>query len=438
MKPICVYPLLFVSILLLPATGMAQLQVLTLPEAVQTAIQNNYDVVIARNEAGISKINNNWGATGLLPTAAINGNKTIATNSITQELANGTTIKRDGASVNNFNAGLAVSWRFFDGMRMFATKRRLEQLEKTGELAFRKMVNQTAFDVISAYLDIVRLKQQAKAVEEIIALYQERLRIAEYRFNIGTGNKPDVLQAKVDLNEQQSALLGIRNNISIGKTNLNALLARDPATVFETVDSFAQRAPLNFEQIRQQVLLQNPDILMAASSLAILMETKKEINAQRLPTATLNGNYNFIRNKSAAGFTLLNQTYGPSGSLGISIPLFSGLVVKQQLKAADLQIKNQQVMTDQLKNQLLSTLTTAYLSYENGNRLAELEQQNMAIVQENNSINLERYRLSAITAIEFRQGQVNYSDAFTRLINARYQASVAEAQLLLLAGTIAE
>ncbi len=429
------------TVLLIPALmghAAAQSPLLTLPEAVQIAIQNNYDVVIARNEASISKINNNWGAAGLLPAVSVNANKTIATNSITQELSNGTTIKRDGASVNNFNAGLAVSWRFFDGMRMFATKKRLEELEKTGELSFRKMLNQTAFEVIAAYLDLVRLKQQARATTEVIALYQERLKIAEYRFNIGTGNKPDVLQARVDLNEQQSALLSIENSISTGKTGLNALMARDPATPFETTDSFTLRSSLDFEQIRQQVLLQNPDILLAASALAIQMETKKEINAQRLPSATLNGNYNFVRNKSAAGFTLLNQTYGPSGSVGISIPLFSGLVVKQQLKAADLQIKNQQLATDQLRNQLMSALTAAFLNYNNGNRLAELEKENLAIVQENNAINLERYRLSSLTAVEFRQGQVNYSDAYTRLINARYQASLAEAQLLLLAGSIAQ
>lgn len=429
------FPVVFL-LLCLQANGQSQL--LTLPEAIQVAIQNNFEVVIARNDASISKINNNWGAAGLLPVAVANANKTLATNNITQELVNGTTIKREGASVNNFNAGLAVSWRFFDGMRMFATKRRLEELEKTGELSFRNRVNQTAFTVITSYLELIRLKQQATAVKEVIRLYEERLQIAEYRFQNGMGNKPDVLQAKVDLNEQQAMLMAAENEIRIGKTQLNALLARNPSIQFETTDTFPVRPSLNIDQLQQRMLQQHPEVLMAASQLAILMETKREINAQRLPAATLSGNYNFIRNRSAAGFTLLNQTFGPAGSLGISIPIFNGLVVKQQLKAADLQIRNQQVAADQLKNQLLSNLTAAYLSYNNAQRLVELENSNLAIVQENNTINLERFRLAAITAIEFRQGQVNYSAAYTRLINARFQASMSAAQLLLLAGSITE
>ena len=34
---------------------------------------------------------------------------------------------------------------------------------------------------------------------------EERLRLAKYKFDIGTGAKPDLLQAQIDLNAQKSA-----------------------------------------------------------------------------------------------------------------------------------------------------------------------------------------------------------------------------------------
>ena len=422
----------------LPFLGNAQSPLLTLKEAVQLALKNNFDVVIAKNETDIGKINNNWGNAGALPVIGATTNKTFATNNIEQELANGTTNKRNGASVNNFNAGLAVSWQFFDGMRMFATKKRLEELEKIGELNFTKMVNETVFNLITAYYNIVRLNQQAIAVKEVIGLYQERLKIAEIRFNIGSSAKPDLLQAKVDLNEQQTELLLIDNSISIGKTNLNNILARDPSTIFDIIDSFSISKPVDLIRIQQKIDRQNPDVLLIKSNLAILMQTKKEINADRLPSAFLNGNYNFIKNKSGGGFILLNQSFGPSGTLGIAVPIFQGGVVKQQLKIADINIKNQQIAIEQLRNRLQGTLINSYANYSNGLKLAGMERENLVIVKENNFINIERFKKSSITSVELRQGQINYSDAQTRLINAQYLAKIAEAEMLLLAGEIVE
>jgi outer membrane protein TolC len=427
---------IILQLVLLPFICMAQSPLLTLEEAVKIAIENNYGVVITKNQIEVGKLNNTWGNAGALPVISATGNKTLATNSIEQELQNGTSIKRSGASVNNMNAGLAVSWRFFDGMRMFATKKRLEELQKMGELSFRKMVNETTYNVIATYYLIVSLKQQTKATKDMIGLYEERLKIADARFSIGTGNKPDVLQAKVDLNEQQSSLLRIDNNINLNKTNLNTILARDPATKFETADSFELSAPVDFISLQQKIAQQNPDIMLAQSNLAVLIQSKKELYSLGLPSATLNTNYNFIRNKSAAGFTLLNQTYGPSASIGISIPIFNGGVAKQQLKVADINIKNQTIANEQLKNQLLSTFTNAYLNYTNGLKLAEMEQKNLLLIKENNFINIERFKKFSITSVELRQGQIYYTDVQTRLISAQYQAKIAESEMLLIAGEI--
>ncbi|HMO62750.1 MAG TPA: TolC family protein [Ferruginibacter sp.] len=425
-------------VLFFPSLLAAQAPILTLQQAIQEAMKNNFDVIITKNTAEISQINNKWANAGLMPTVSITANKLLGTNNIEQNLVNGTEIKTSGASVNNLNAGLAASWRFFDGMAMFATKKRLEEIEKTGMYTFTKTANETIYNVTTAYYDIVRLQQQVKAIKEVITLYEERLKIAEARFNIGSSPKTDMLQAKVDLNEQQTNLTTAENAISLGKVTLNNLLARDPATVFETADSFVLNRQVNYLLLQQKLEQQNPDVLIAKSNIAIMLQTKKELNAQRLPTATLNGNYNFVRNRNAAGFTLLNQTYGPSASVGIVIPIFIGGLVKQQLRAADLNIKNQELASSQVKNQVLSAFTNAYLNYNNGLKLAEMEKNNLELVKENNMINLERFKKLSITSVELRQGQINYTDAQYRLINAQYQSKIAEAEMLLLAGEIAD
>jgi outer membrane protein len=57
-------------------------------------------------------------------------------------------------------------------------------------------------------------------------------------------------------------------------------------------------------------------------------------------------------------------------------------------------------------------------------------------VRENLFIVRERYRLAATPYIELREAQRSLEEAFTRLINARYNMKLAETELLRLRGDL--
>ena len=182
---------------------------MSVDDAIRIAVEKNFDVEIVKNEQQIGAINNNWGTAGLWPNISLNSTLSIASNNLEQKFFDGREINRNGAILRNINAGFAVSWRIFDGMRMFASKRRLEELEKMGELSFRSQVNTTVFNVIASYYEIVSLNQQRKALQATIKFFEERKLIAESRFTIGTAPKTDFLQADFVLNQQKGSLLPI-------------------------------------------------------------------------------------------------------------------------------------------------------------------------------------------------------------------------------------
>ncbi|XVJ66059.1 MAG: TolC family protein [Lacibacter sp.] len=422
--------------LLINAWAFAQTGVLTVEEAVKLAIEKNFDVEIERNAQQIGIINNNWGTAGLWPNITINATTGLAKNNLEQQLANGTTIKRNGANLRNLNAGFAVSWRLFDGMRMFAAKKRLEELEKMGELSFRSMVNTTVFNIIGSYYQIVQLNQQRKALKETIKFFEERKQIAESRFTIGTAPKTDFLQAQVDLNQQRGNLMAVENNIRIAKANFNNLLGRKPETVFEVTDVISPDAAVSFTALQTKAVSDNYDLLMAQSNLSVLAQQKKEIMSQRMPAVTLNTNFNLSQNRNDAGFNLFTRNLGPNGNIGIAIPLFQGGAVKAQERVADVQIKNQQVVIDRLKNQVNTNLINAYFNFQNALNLVELEKTTLKLIEENNIIATERFRKLAITSLELRQVQLDYINGQTRYINALFQAKLAEAEMKMLAGSL--
>jgi len=429
--------LLFIQTLFFNARLFAQDSLLTPQDAVKYAIENNYSIIISKNNIEIGSINNNWANAGAVPVVSATANKVVGINNLQQKLSNGTVTQKNGNKTRNFNAGVAVNWQIFDGFKMFATKKRLEELERNGEYLFRKNLNETVYNVITSYYNIVTLEEQLKATQEQIVLYIDRYTLAQRRFEIGTGAKYEVLEAQVDLNEQQSNLLSLQNSIALAKSSLNNLIGKKPDTAYKVIDTIKVQSLPIFSDAQNKIENANPDILLANSNLAILMQSKKEVNAARLPSVSLNGFYNFVRSSNGAGFTLLNQTYGPSGSVGVSIPLFNGILVKKQLAITDIQIKNQDITIAQIKNDLQTSLTNAYINYNNSLKAIELEKNNLILATENIYIATERYKKLNITSVELRQIQISYNAVKNRLYNALFQAKVAEAGIALLTGDIA-
>lgn len=409
---------------------------LTIQEAIGLAIEHNFDVRFDRNQQEIAEINNNWAMAGALPQVSATASKSFGSNNLKQKLNNGTVTEKKGSTTEGLAAGIAVNWRVFDGFKMFATKNKLEELQRIGEYAFRKTLNETVYNVITQYYRIVTLNEQLDATHEQISLFEDRLNLSRIKYDIGTGAKYEMLEAEVDLNEQKSNLIQIQNSIKLAKSSLSALLGQNPDTAFHIADTILVMPLPPLGETLDKIELQNPDMQMANAGLNVLYQTKKEINAAILPSVTLNGFYNFNRSSNSAGFNLFNQTYGPSGNIGLSVPLFNGGVTRKQLQVADVNIRNQQISIQKMKNDLKEAVQSAYINYQSALSTIELETNNLKLASENIVIATERYKKLNITSVELRQIQLSYNSTQFRLFNALYQAKTAEAMIALLTGDI--
>lgn len=413
-------------------------ETLTLNEAVKLSLVKNFNLQVARNDEEIAQIQNNWGNAGRLPTVNAQAGYNASSNNLDQRLSNGTNIKRDAALFQSENVSVTGQWRIFNGFRVVAAKNRLEEEEKMASIGVRQQANLVVYDVITSYLNVLRLEAQLKATIESLSLFEERMKLAENRYNIGVAGKSDYLQAVTDYNQAKNLIIQTENNIAQGKVNINNLLSRDPMQAFSTSDSVAN---VNF-QGRESVLAAidtlNPALLIARSQLYVLAQQRREINAQRLPSLSISAGAALNNSNNAAGFTLRNTTYGPNAGVQLAIPIFQGNVVKQNLKVNQVLQKTQAVQIDIIKNDLMAALAVAYNNFNNAQRQYDLEVKNLEVVQENNLIAMERFRKASITSVELRQVQINLVESQVRLINARYAMKQAEADVLLIMGKLVE
>ncbi len=415
-------------------------QPLTLDQAIATSLANNYDILLSRNDSLLAANDYAYANYGFFPRINANAGYNLTNNDSKQVLADNSKRERNGIKSNNLSSSINLNWTLFDGLRMFATKKRLGQLVELGELQVKNQVITTVGDVMRTYYDLVRQQQQLKATEETIQLSEERLKLAQYKFDIGTGAKPDVLQAQIDLNAQRSTYLSLQTNILKIKELLNQLLAIPVDTDFTVTDTITITNSLILDSIQSGLAGVNPQLLLLDKSRDIASLALQERRAERFPTVTFNSAYNFNRtdNKSVVNpfQPLFNQNKGFNYGLTASIPIFNGLTTRRLIRAAELDIEFQELQYKRSLAQITTSITNAYKDYDLSKRTLVLEDQNILLVRENLFIARERYRLGISTFLEMREAQRSLEEANNRLIQARYNTKIAEIELLRLRGDL--
>lgn len=402
---------------------------LTVEQAIEIALKNNYDILIAKNDAEIARRNNTVGNAGMLPKINATVADNYSLNNLNQKFTNGTEIDKNNVTGNNLTAGVALNWTLFDGLKMFATKGKLKRLEQIGELQLKDELQTVIANIMTAYYDVARTQQQVKATQEAIRISEERVKLADTKFQVGNAGKVDLLQAKVDLNEQKSNLLALNKTIEQRKAELNNLLARNVETDFTVTDTIPFTEPQTQNETDKNFQLQ-----IAMKNVEVAQFAKKEAFSQYLPNLAGNVGYSYNRANSTAGFSLFNQSYGLGAGFTLNIPLFNGLNTIRQNKVAAIQILSSQFNLEKIRFQTKLNYYKALKDFANAKELLKLEEENIVLADENQKIALERFRLAQSTSIELRETQKSFIDAQTRLVNARFAAKIAETELLRLQG----
>lgn len=414
---------------------------LSVEQAIATALQNNYDIQISRNDSLVAAINYSYRNAALFPTLNAAGTKLFNNNAQSQTYESGTVRSRSGILSNNFNYGLNANWILFNGLKMFIARNALNEYVARGSFTIQNQISTTVSDVIKTYYDIVRQKQLLRNIQEQMTSSSTRLQLAKYKFEVGVGIKPDVLQAQVDLNQQKAAAVNQRAIINQRKQDLNQLMNVPQNLNYDVSDTIAVDNSLLLADILNSIHQSNPQLLLFKKNIDIAKVNVRLARADLFPTVSLISAYNFARTSSSTVVNplfqpLLNVNKGFNYGLTISVPIFNNYKIRQQIKQAQLAVTYQQLLYQNQQSTVNRDVVKAYESYLAQQQIVAISDSSVIYARENLFIQKERYRIGNVTFIELRTAEQSVADAETTLITARYNLKVAETDLLRLRGAL--
>lgn len=402
---------------------------LTLKEAVEIALKNNYNIKLSQNNSTIASNNVTLGNAGILPVVTGDFNDNNSRQTTKQTRNDGTVNNIRNAKNSNNNYGVNLNWTIFDGFAMFANYDQLKQVDRLGVLQLQDTVQRTVASVIDTYYNMISQNEQVKALKGAIDISRTQLRIANDKFAVGRASRLEVLNAQVNLNTDTANLVIQYQQYRTTKIQLNQLLIRDLQTDFSVADTIVVDEKLALADVINNAQLQNPAILSAQINQRLAEINLKQVRATRYPQVGLTSGYTFTNSKTPAGFTLSQNVHGFNYGLTASINIFNGLNQNRREKNAKIQIDNAGIAAKQTKLNIESQISSLFVAYLSGLDLVKLEEANVNLNKKNLDITLDKYKLGNITPLEVREAQRNYLDAQSKFFAAQYQSKQAEIML---------
>ena len=429
--------LLTIILLLLGfSTKVSQAQILTPDDVVQQVLEHNFSIRIVRLDEEMLRNNVTIGNAGFLPRVDATAGTNNSIVNTRQEYLSGEKNERDKAKSGSLNAGAAMQWTLFDGLRMFNSYATLQKELEAGELRTRLQIENTVADALEAYYNMVQLKQKKVVLEKAVKLGEERQGIAQDMLMLGAGSRLSLLQAEVDLNTDKSQMLELDNMIVSAGIALNRFMGKDAAATVAVKDSIQPGPVLDYETLKAQMQRTNPTLLLSQADLEIAERNLDNIKGQRLPVVNFNLGYNFNDQTSESGFLKASRSSGLNYGFTASVPLFDGFNLNRRRQNARIGIEQAGVAYQNYQNALQAELLSTYSTYTNRLSMVIFEKENSSTAGINFDIAGERFRLGEMSGIEYREAQKNFLLANERLINAQFEVRLLEIRLHQLTGSL--
>ena len=424
---------------------------LSLSDAIQRGLENNYQVRIAANELEVARINDDYALTQKYPTITLG----LSPGVNYRNQSNPASIVAQSTVTSYAIAPTAqLNWVLFNGGRIAINKERLETLADLGAGQLQLQLENTTQDIIEAYYTAVVQREQIEVRRRVLALSRDRIEYQQIRREFGQGGTFDELQARDAFLTDSTSLVQQRVTYRNALRNLLQLMGEEDYELAIRLTTELTYDPVDYSlaQLEEQLLRANRNLqnLLINRDLAALQT--RLIESERLPTFGIGAGVSYDINIQTGTQTFDFGGDQPSreqelpgvaartlaGNVGFtaSYLLFDGGNRRVRIQSSRLQEVTAQLDYQSAQQQLRAALRNTLALYENQRVVVDITQELIANAERNLEIAEERFSGGTINSFDYRQIQLNYANAEFQLFNALLQLKQTETELLRVTGGI--
>jgi outer membrane protein len=333
-----------------------------------------------------------------------------------------------------YSSGMNMNVDLFDGgnrlFKLRAAKANVDAAEANETLQQYNV----SLSVKQQYYAVLAARESEAAAKAQLDQAQEQLKTASAKVAAGAATKSDSLRAVILVGNAQLALIQARNNLNIANASLTRLVATPfvvTAAPRDTSESIALAAD-SAEIVR--LATRGPAVVQSEEAYAAARANVRGALTPYLPTVSARFSRSGAGQDSRFGWGDAQYPYSQTLSFSLNFPFFNQGAREEQIvrsrvaeDVAQAQLRDTRLAAQQQLTQYLSAFRTA-------EQRVQIQLASVAAADEDLRVQQRRYQLGASTFLDVLTSQATLNQARVALIQARFDARVAKAQIETLTG----
>jgi outer membrane protein TolC len=402
-----------------------------LAEAVKRGLATNLGPITANDSARAARAQRLQALSSLLPNITANASNTVTQVNLAAygfqfhvPSSLGFSIPSVVGPYNYSSLQGSLSQTLFDQVA-----RRNWQSAKAGEqaagLSAKDAHELVVLAVGGTYLQVLstaaRVASQQAQVNNAQAIYQQ----AQVRKAAGTNARIDVTRSQVQLQTEQQQLTSLQADYRkqlIGLARLIGLPQDREITLADALDSNAAAVP-DAAQAIQQALSQRADLQATAAQVKAAELAVSAAHAERLPTASISGNYGVIGPNPASTHGVFAVT------ASVTMPIWMGGRTGADIDEAETTLHQRQAELADQRGRVEQAVRTALIDLETAEGQVKVAENNKILAADTLTQARDRFAAGVATTVEVVQAQQQVAGADSDYISSLFSMNLARLSL---------
>ena len=410
---------------------------LTLQEAVETALQNNFTVKKAENSLDLQDATVQQAYAQFLPNlnASMNANRRTGRQFVQERL------QFDEFTTRGISGGFNTGLPLFTGFQNISNLRAAQARRLSTEEILQRTRENIIFQTASSFLNVLLNQELLTIARQDLESAQKQL--DQIRAQVEVGMRPIVDQYNQEalVANSEFVLVQRENAVNISLLGLIRVMQVDPLQEYQLVTPGVSESDVvvksfDLSQLVSQALSKRSDI---RAQEAQIRASKFALNAARgamLPTLSLSAGLNSSYSDQYRERDITDPTQfvklgfndqffdrNPTRSIGVnlSVPIFNRLATKTSIQRSQVQYKNDQLDMEDRRLGILQEVRQAYNDYQAYAKQLKTTETALIAATKAFETEQERYRVGASTLIELTRANTEFVNASSNRVRAVYQ-----------------
>jgi outer membrane protein TolC len=340
--------------------------------------------------------------------------------------------------VENYSLSLSVSYNLFDGFlskhQYLAAKLGHEISHVQHQNAKRLLLQQVA----NYFFHTQLARENVEIAQANIDFYEQKLKEAKARQDIGSGSLSDSLNFQVQLNSARTTLIQARESFQLALLDMADVLG---IPVFSKIITLASLETEQSEELTSpdvqkniaQAFSNRPDILLYEKIVKQAKEQEKAAMAYNYPFLQINAVYQGDRTEN---YQWQDDDFGNTVAAKITYPIFSGGYYQAKIKQAQYRVKETEKSWQYISKKIDTQVRQAITSVTSAQAQVTLQRDNAKLVQRNRDLVEKEYAAGQNSLVRLNEAQRDLITARSHLAAALVSLHQAWQNLMAATGEI--